>query len=508
MFEFPIKTLALFIDMENIHSDDFDLEKLIKDLKKRGRVILIRSYADWGRYHKVKEKMMLAGVELIEMPAVTQSGKNGSDIKLAIDVMDTVHTNSDIDTYVLVTGDSDFNPLVMNLRAKNRYVIVVSGPDNTSRVLQGCCDEFLDISEYRGVMLNSTGLQDAYTLLQQTVAELKQRRSEVLSSMVKSRMLQLQPTFRELQFGFKQFRQFLQQAEKDGIVHLEKRKEGEYKVVLAQSPVHATPVVVGISESHNGQPTEDGEPDYDHLINVLVNGVALSRNGDRKTTLNELARLCKRLAGDLPPQQFGVAEEEGFKGLVRLLQTEGFLDMEETHQINCPTISLTEKGETYFQETPKDDRYIELEYQTCLENSPFPARLQHVKALHKTLRTFLGDPKQTEPTVAQFLELADSSINTIARKNMEDLLQAMITCEVVQMQQEESFQWEEGVLSDLVPFGSALERVIRHQYQFLTNELDDPIRDDLFRNVLIKENRHNKLIENFEVFLTELDLSQ
>src|SRR3954464_11764615 len=122
MEAFQTKNIALFIDFETIHSEELDVEKLVERLKERGRLIVKKAYGDWGRFIRVKQTMLFNSVELVELPAVGYRGKNSSDIKLTIDALETAFHRPYIDTFVVVSGDSDFTPLISKLRELDRYV--------------------------------------------------------------------------------------------------------------------------------------------------------------------------------------------------------------------------------------------------------------------------------------------------------------------------------------------------------------------------------------------------
>jgi uncharacterized protein (TIGR00288 family) len=138
------RNMAVLLDYENLGSG-WDVEELFRRLVDRGRLLVKRAYADWVRYPHAREKLMRSGVELIEMPAGPK-GKNRADIRLAVDAMEIAITRDYIDTMVIVSGDSDFLPLLSRLREFNRYVIVLARSDSASSLLAGSCDELILLS--------------------------------------------------------------------------------------------------------------------------------------------------------------------------------------------------------------------------------------------------------------------------------------------------------------------------------------------------------------------------
>ena len=139
-----IQNIAVFIDFENFyHEEAFDITALINSLKERGRLIVKKAYADWGTFARYKKEMLENSVELIELPSHTLRGKNSSDIKLVVDALEFAITKEYIDTIVVVSGDSDYTPLIAKLREYNKYVIVIGHQEKTSSLLKGSCDELI-----------------------------------------------------------------------------------------------------------------------------------------------------------------------------------------------------------------------------------------------------------------------------------------------------------------------------------------------------------------------------
>src|SRR5690606_5315962 len=142
--------LAVFCDYENVaigardaRYGDFDIALVLERILDKGKVVVKKAYADWERYKSAKRKMHEAAFELIEIPHVSYSGKNSADIRLVVDALDLCHTKEHIDGFVLVTGDSDFSPLVSKLRENDKIVIGLGVKSSTSDLLIDNCDEFI-----------------------------------------------------------------------------------------------------------------------------------------------------------------------------------------------------------------------------------------------------------------------------------------------------------------------------------------------------------------------------
>jgi uncharacterized protein (TIGR00288 family) len=144
------RSLAVFCDFENIalgvreaRYSQFDMEKVLERLLAKGSIVVKKAYCDWDRYKEFKPAMHSAGFELIEIPHVKQSGKNSADIRMVVDAMDLTQKNQHIDTFAIISGDSDFSPLVSKLRENDKYVIGLGVKNSSSELLVSNCDEFI-----------------------------------------------------------------------------------------------------------------------------------------------------------------------------------------------------------------------------------------------------------------------------------------------------------------------------------------------------------------------------
>src|SRR6187549_689838 len=143
-------SMAVFCDFENValgvreaKYDRFDITKVLERLLLKGSIVVKKAYCDWDRYKEFKASMHQASFELIEIPHVRMSGKNSADIRMVVDALDLCYTKTHVDTFVIISGDSDFSPLVSKLRENDKTVIGVGVKNSTSDLLVTNCDEFI-----------------------------------------------------------------------------------------------------------------------------------------------------------------------------------------------------------------------------------------------------------------------------------------------------------------------------------------------------------------------------
>src|SRR5436853_7207455 len=143
-------TMAVYLDLENIargaqdaHYPTFSIQKVLERLLLKGHIVVKKAYCDFERYKTFKRGLHEAAFELIEIPHVRQSGKNSADIRMVVDALDLCYTKSHVDSFVIISGDSDFSPLVSKLRENDKYVIGIGVRDSTSDLLAANCDEFI-----------------------------------------------------------------------------------------------------------------------------------------------------------------------------------------------------------------------------------------------------------------------------------------------------------------------------------------------------------------------------
>ncbi len=238
-------TLAVFIDFENLalgltRSRSLDMRIVLERLVEKGKVVVKKAYADWSRYAKYKQDLHELAIDLIEIPKRSQTGKNSADIRLCVDAMDLCYSKGHVNTFVIVSGDSDFSPLVSKLKENGKRVIGLGMKASTSDLLRDNCDEFVyyeDLEREKGRPPNlpkdlPKEKRQAFHLLIQSIVALQRENKEVLySSMVKDTMKRKKPSFDESFHGYRNFSELLLDAEKHGIVTLHKdARSGTYTV--------------------------------------------------------------------------------------------------------------------------------------------------------------------------------------------------------------------------------------------------------------------------------------
>src|SRR5438105_3112849 len=262
-------TMAVFLDLENIalgahdaHFPAFDIRKVLERLLLKGQIVVKKAYCDFDRYKTFKRGLHEAAFELIEIPHVRQSGKNSADIRMVVDALDLCYTKSHVDTFVIISGDSDFSPLVSKLRENDKTVIGVGVKKSTSDLFISNCDEFIyydDLvrgeraSKARTVAAPSPNekmtnekktsrpsqapsVDKALDLLTNTLDALRAERGEdyqIRGSLVKQAMKRQWPGFNERAHGFKAFNDLLREAEKRGLLKLERDKQAGSYIVHA-----------------------------------------------------------------------------------------------------------------------------------------------------------------------------------------------------------------------------------------------------------------------------------
>jgi uncharacterized protein (TIGR00288 family) len=255
------QSMALFCDFENValgvrdaRYAAFDIQKVLERLLLKGNIVVKKAYCDWERYKEFKAVMHEAAFELIDIPHVRQSGKNSADIRMVVDALDLCYTKSHVDTFVIISGDSDFSALVSKLRENNKIVIGVGVKKSSSDLLIANCDEFIyydDLVRGEGkqrrarrpsvggraarkptVPVEERKKQEALDLVVATVEDLSEERGEeerVWGSMVKQALKRRKPGFNEKYHGFRTFGQLLEEAQMRKLLDLEyDEKSGGY----------------------------------------------------------------------------------------------------------------------------------------------------------------------------------------------------------------------------------------------------------------------------------------
>ena len=262
-------TMAVFLDLENValgardaKIGDFDVAKVLERLLLKGHIVVKKAYCDFERYKEFKRNLHGAAFELIEIPHLRQSGKNSADIRMVVDALDLCYTKGHVDTFVILSGDSDFSPLVSKLRENAKTVIGVGVKNSTSELFVNNCDEFIyyddlvrkehskprrraasarqaapsseaaPASEAKG-----PDLADALDLVVETLEAVAEERGEnepIWGSMIKQAIKRRHPGFNERAYGFRSFNDLLAEAQNRGLLSLRAdEKSGGYTVRVA-----------------------------------------------------------------------------------------------------------------------------------------------------------------------------------------------------------------------------------------------------------------------------------
>jgi len=270
--------LAVFCDFENValgvreaKYPSFDIKNVLERLLVKGSIVVRKAYCDWDRYKEFKVAMHEAAFELIEIPHVRQSGKNSADIRMVVDALDLCYTKPHVDTFVVISGDSDFSPLVAKLRENNKVVIGVGVKNSTSDLLTAACDEFIYYDDLVRAQARTRTRraprpakaaeakagaapaiaptpksgederrQEGIDLVMETIEALQDERGEqerIWGSQVKQALKRRRPGFRESYHGFRSFAALLEDAQRRGLMKLQHDdRSGGYVIQLVSSP--------------------------------------------------------------------------------------------------------------------------------------------------------------------------------------------------------------------------------------------------------------------------------
>jgi len=240
------RKIALFCDFENIalgvrdsEIGKFEITLILERLLEKGKIIVKKAYADWERYSDYKRPFHEAAIELIDIPQKFYSGKNSADIKMVVDAMDLSYSKEHLDTFVILSGDSDFSPLVSKLKENNKYVIGIGVKNSSSNLLVDNCDEFIYYEDVwrdsqKGPKLDGLNKKtaEAFSLMIESIQALIRENKDVLwGSMIKQTMQRKKPSFNEGYYGYSTFSELLEDAERKQIIKLKKdQRSGTYIV--------------------------------------------------------------------------------------------------------------------------------------------------------------------------------------------------------------------------------------------------------------------------------------
>jgi uncharacterized protein (TIGR00288 family) len=326
--------IAVFIDYDNIEigvkstlSREFDVAAVLEGLKERGEIVTKIAYANWGRQGGATRALTEHGVQMVQRDPSPRGDKNGADINLALDALEMAFTRDHINTFAIVSGDSDFMALVEKLKQYNKRVFIVGGKAFTSTILQRNCHEFISYES----LIDSTpaprhrasaqshkpqqparrgealALERALPLVDRALKSLDRREVKAQLGLLKSTMLQLDPAFTERDYGTNAFSDFVQKLSAAGHVRLH-RREGNFVVERVETPEQAVP-----------EPAVTPEDAIPLLRSVLESNRAFVSVG---IPAKELSALFHAAHPGFNPQDYGFTE---FEELLNLAQDKGLV---------------------------------------------------------------------------------------------------------------------------------------------------------------------------------------
>src|SRR5689334_19852820 len=289
-------SMALFCDFENValgvresQHEKFDIKLVLERLLLKGSIVVKKAYCDWDRYKSFKAAMHEANFELIEIPHVRQSGKNSADIRLVVDALDLCYTKSHVNTFVIISGDSDFSPLVSKLRENAKQVIGVGVKDSTSDLLTANCDEFIFYDDLvregqrtgrrpaapeRASRRGGNGAEDdrrrdetesrrakGIDLAVQTLEALASERGDggkIWASVLKEAIKRRKPDFNESYYGFRNFGSLLEEAQSRGLLEVGRDEKANAYVFRSALASQGSPALTALAAA-SGERGERGE---------------------------------------------------------------------------------------------------------------------------------------------------------------------------------------------------------------------------------------------------------
>ncbi len=299
--------LCVLIDFENIGTGCdkeglgiFDVRMVMRRLKDKGRILVSRAYADWTRWSRFKQDLVFSGVNMMELTAHGMGAKNRADIALVVDAMEIAYTRDYIDTFVILSGDSDFTPLVMRLKELNKRVIGLGTKGSTSRLIAETCDEFMFYDTLRAeartgtIVSPDSGDQgsltrdEAFDLLIETLEnQAREDAGPIHASILKTSMKRKAPTFSEVDLGFRTFAIFLELAQERGLVRLFRDdRAGGYRVELPREEKPQQPALQA--------PTGEGERRL--LTRLAELGLDIGTLADRAWVTDQFVAACQERA--------------------------------------------------------------------------------------------------------------------------------------------------------------------------------------------------------------------
>ncbi|NLE36935.1 MAG: NYN domain-containing protein [Pirellulaceae bacterium] len=253
MSEEPL--IAVFVDFENLaigvrdmKAGPFQIQLVLKRLLEKGRIVYKRAYCDWSNYRDAVKEFHTQGIELIDVPQSKMSGKNSADIRMVVDALDLCHSKGHIDMFALISGDSDFSPLVSKLKEGNKRVIGCGVKSSTSDLLIANCDEFIYYDDLARAATKKKKpapktkkggkeeeeqdkKQEAVDRVSEILTSIEQDYDPLWGSTLKQAIRRVYPGFSESYYGYGSFSELLEDLKAKGVIELEyDDSRGNYKV--------------------------------------------------------------------------------------------------------------------------------------------------------------------------------------------------------------------------------------------------------------------------------------
>ena len=247
MSEEPL--IAVFVDFENLaigvrdmKAGKFQIQLVLKRLLEKGRIVYKRAYCDWSNYQDAVKEFHVHGIELIDIPQSKVSGKNSADIRMVVDALDLCYSKQHIDVFALISGDSDFSPLVSKLKENNKRVIGCGAKSSTSDLLIANCDEFIYYDDLIRVAKKPRAApkkgkpkedkkQEATDRVLEVLHSIEQDYDPLWGSTLKRAIRRVHPGFNEEYYGYGNFSDLLEDIKAKGLIELEyDDSRGNYKV--------------------------------------------------------------------------------------------------------------------------------------------------------------------------------------------------------------------------------------------------------------------------------------
>jgi len=240
--------IAVFIDFENLaigvrhmRAGKFQIQLILKRLLEKGRIVFKRAYCDWGDYQDAMKEFHAQGVEMIDIPQTKVSGKNSADIRMVVDALDLCYSKNHIDVFALISGDSDFSPLVSKLKENNKRVIGCGIKASTSDLLIANCDEFIYYDDLIRTAEKTTATRkksggkgkndEAFDRVVEVLHSIEQDYDPLWGSALKQAIGRVYPGFNEGYYGYRSFSDLLVDLESKDLIELEyDESRGNYKV--------------------------------------------------------------------------------------------------------------------------------------------------------------------------------------------------------------------------------------------------------------------------------------